>query len=847
MTGAMRVLIVDDNPDDRALAARELAGEFPDIHTIEIGDATAFETALEGGGFDLVITAFRLGWSDGLSVFRELKYRYPEIPVIMFTGAGSEEIAVEAMRVGLDDYVLKGPEHVVGLPVAATSVLDHAGERQARRQAEEALRSSEAHLRALFASMSDAIFVLDRDGRYLEIAPTRPELLYRPADEVLGKTVHEIFAPEQADHFLEAIRRALDTRSTVEVEYMLGIRGTDMWFAASISPMLEDSVVWVARDVTERKRAEAALHESEERFRVALENSPVVVFNQDKELRYTWVYNPHPGLVAETALGKTDAELLPAEDAARLAEIKRRVLDTGVAAREEVRTIIGGQAFFYDLTVEPLRDVTGNIIGVTCASADITERKQAEEALRQSERRYDTFINATDDLAFLKDDQLRYRIVNTANAEFLGRPVEDIIGRTDQELMPPEAAEACRRSDLLTLAQQGVVVTEEQVGGRVYELHKFPVLLEGSRPGVGGWARDITDRRKAEEALRESEELFRTSFENATTGVALVGTDGRFLRANPRLCELLGYTEEELQQVTFNDVTHSEDKEIGAAFLVAALSGETSSASYEKRYVHKDGHVVWIHASTALVRDAAGEPRFFIGHLRDITERKRAEEALRRSEGRIRELLGHLFRAQEEERARIAGDIHDDSIQVMTAVGLRLDTLQRRLTDPEALESLQPLGETVTSAIARLRHLMFELRPRVLDEDGLALALRVYLDHMSEQVQIEYTLSNSLEEEPALTVRTVLYRIAQEALVNIRKHANAAHVDVVLEPREAGYAVKITDDGSGFEVSTEPALPGHLGLAAMRERAEMVGGWCWIESTPGEGTTVEFWVPAEVD
>jgi PAS domain S-box-containing protein len=847
MTADLRVLIVDDNPADRALATRELAGEFPDIRAIEVADATTFETAVERGSFELVITEFRLAWSDGLSVFRELKYRYPEIPVIMFTGAGSEEIAVEAMRAGLDDYVLKSPDHVVRLPVVVAAALERAGERQARRRAEESLRSSEAHLRALFASMSDAIFVLDRDGRYLEIAPTRPELLYRPADEVLGKTVHEIFAPEQADHFLEAIRRALDTRSTVEVEYMLGIRGTDMWFAASISPMLEDSVVWVARDVTERKRAEAALHESEERFRVALENSPVVVFNQDKELRYTWVYNPHPGLVAETALGKTDAELLPAEDAARLAEIKRRVLDTGVAAREEVRTIIGGQAFFYDLTVEPLRDVTGNIIGVTCASADITERKQAEEALRQSERRYDTFINATDDLAFLKDDQLRYRIVNTANAEFLGRPVEDIIGRTDQELMPPEAAEACRRSDLLTLAQQGVVVTEEQVGGRVYELHKFPVLLEGSRPGVGGWARDITDRRKAEEALRESEELFRTSFENATTGVALVGTDGRFLRANPRLCELLGYTEEELQQVTFNDVTHSEDKEIGAAFLVAALSGETSSASYEKRYVHKDGHVVWIHASTALVRDAAGEPRFFIGHLRDITERKRAEEALRRSEGRIRELLGHLFRAQEEERARIAGDIHDDSIQVMTAVGLRLDTLQRRLTDPEALESLQPLGETVTSAIARLRHLMFELRPRVLDEDGLALALRVYLDHMSEQVQIEYTLSNSLEEEPALTVRTVLYRIAQEALVNIRKHANAAHVDVVLEPREAGYAVKITDDGSGFEVSTEPALPGHLGLAAMRERAEMVGGWCWIESTPGEGTTVEFWVPAEVD
>ena len=167
MTADLRVLIVDDNPADRALATRELAGEFPDIRAIEVADATTFETAVERGSFELVITEFRLAWSDGLSVFRELKYRYPEIPVIMFTGAGSEEIAVEAMRAGLDDYVLKSPDHVVRLPVVVAAALERAGERQARRRAEESLRSSEAQQRALFASMSDAIYDLDRDGRYL--------------------------------------------------------------------------------------------------------------------------------------------------------------------------------------------------------------------------------------------------------------------------------------------------------------------------------------------------------------------------------------------------------------------------------------------------------------------------------------------------------------------------------------------------------------------------------------------------------------------------------------------------------------------------------------------------------
>jgi len=613
MTGAMHVLIVDDNPDDRALAARELAGEFPDIHVIEVADATDFETALERGGFELVITEFRLGWSDGLSALRELKYRYPEIPVIMFTGAGSEEVAVEAMRVGLDDYVLKGREHVVGLPVAATSVLERAGERQARRRAEEALQQHRAMLLRSQRMAHVGSWVFDPVSRQIEWS----EEMYR-------------------------------------------IYGLD---PAAGSPSFSQNRALIHLD--DRERFEAA---------------------------------------AQLAL----------------------------------------------TTTTPFQI----------------------------------------ELRILRPDGTIRHFVSWCEVE---------LNQTD-----------------------------------------------GSRRLVGT-SQDITERKRAEEALRESEELFRTSFENAIIGIALVDTDGRFLRGNRTLCELLGYTKEELEQLTFTDVTHSEDKDIGASFMASALSGGVSSASYEKRYIHKDGHVIWVHASIALVRDATGEPEYFIGHVRDISEGKRAEEELRHSEGRIRELLGHLFRAQEEERARISGDIHDDSIQVMTAVGLRLEALRRRLTDPEALESLQLLGETVTSAIARLRHLMFELHPRVLDEDGLAPALRVYLDHMSEQVQIEYTLANRLEEEPALTVRTVLYRIAQEALVNIRKHANAARVEVVLEPREAGYAVRITDDGSGFDVgAAERTLPGHLGLAAMRERAEMVGGWWRIESTPGEGTTVEFWVPTEM-
>jgi PAS domain S-box-containing protein len=399
------------------------------------------------------------------------------------------------------------------------------------------------------------------------------------------------------------------------------------------------------------------------------------------------------------------------------------------------------------------------------------------------------------------------------------------------------------------LAQQGVVVTEEQVGGRVYELHKFPVLLEGSRPGVGGWARDITDRRKAEEALRESEERLKAIFEVLPVGVSILDAKRQPVYANPALARILDISQEGLIRGDHmgRSYLRSDGTPMSAGEFASALAVTEGRAVHdvETGVVKEDGQVTWVSVSAAPV---AFPDWSVVVVTSDITERKWAEEELRHSHERIRDLLGHLIRAQEEERARMAADIHDDSIQVMSAVGMRLEALRRRLHDPEALEGLKPLEETVTSAIARLRHLMFELRPRALDEEGLAPALRVYLDDLSEQTRIGCTLANRLGEEPSAAARTVLYRIAQETLVNVRKHANAKRVDVVLEPRAGGYAVKITDDGSGFDLSAaEQTLPGHLGLASMRQRAETAGGWWRIESTPGSGTTVEFWVPAEAD
>jgi signal transduction histidine kinase len=206
-------------------------------------------------------------------------------------------------------------------------------------------------------------------------------------------------------------------------------------------------------------------------------------------------------------------------------------------------------------------------------------------------------------------------------------------------------------------------------------------------------------------------------------------------------------------------------------------------------------------------------------------------------------LLAKLVRAQEEERKRIAGDIHDDPVQKIVAAGMRLQLIRKQIGDPDVRASLDKLLESIRGSIHSLRHLIFELRPAVLEREGLGAALREHVERLDGDLRFE--LDDRLSGEPPGDLRVLLYRIAQEALANIRKHAQASTVRVLLTERQGGYLVEIHDDGVGFNPPEMlRSAPGHLGLSSMRERAELAGGWCKIHSLAGGGATVEIWLPA---
>jgi signal transduction histidine kinase len=223
-------------------------------------------------------------------------------------------------------------------------------------------------------------------------------------------------------------------------------------------------------------------------------------------------------------------------------------------------------------------------------------------------------------------------------------------------------------------------------------------------------------------------------------------------------------------------------------------------------------------------------------------EREETTIRLRRAETERGTLIRHLTRAKEEERGRIAEEIHDDTVQTLVAVQMRLQALGVRATDETSSEMLAELGRVTAGSIGRLRTLMFELRSDLLDRYGLAGMLRELLRRTEEQFGIGFRVADRLQSEPGPEARANAYRIAQEAIANVRKHARASMIRVTLDARDGGVMVTVEDDGRGFDVAAVPPCE-HAGLRFMRERADRAGGWFEAASGDGLGTTITAWIP----
>ncbi len=389
MCEPLRILLIDDSADDRLLTICELRREFADLRVEEITGAKGFAQALEKGAFDLVITDYQLLWSHGLAVLSAVKDAYPDLPVIMFTAAGSEEIAVEAMKGGLDDYVLKSHKHFVRLSGAVRSALERARDRQS-------LKESEEKYRKLTEIANDAIFLADAEtGIILEVNKRAEKMLGMTAAEIVGLHQTEIHPKDEAQRYVELFEdRVKGGRGIVKDLYVCHRDGRKIPVEISVSFIELGGrriCQGIFRDMTEHKLAEEGLKESEERFRSLSENAPDIIYCLGVDGSFTYV-NPAweklLGHTREEVLGKHFTDFAKSEDAKHYVTTFESIRDRNETLTFVIGTLIhkDGASLLFNLSGAPNFDSKGMVAGIVGVLKDITEHRRLEAQLLRTEK-----------------------------------------------------------------------------------------------------------------------------------------------------------------------------------------------------------------------------------------------------------------------------------------------------------------------------------------------------------------------------------------------------------------------------------------------------------------------------
>jgi len=353
---------------------------------------------------------------------------------------------------------------------------------------------------------------------------------------------------------------------------------------------------------------------------------------------------------------------------------------------------------------------------------------------------------------------------------------------------------------------------------------------------------DITERKRAEEALHESEKSFRTLFEGAYDAIWVHDLEGNIQTANKAAAELSGYPLQELLRMNVKSFLGDESLNLAREVGRKLAQHQYVDTPYELRLIRKDGSEAICMVSTNLIT-SGGEPKGFHNIARDVTQEKRMQENLRY-------YLQEITRAQDEERKRIARELHDDTAQVLGSLSRQLDNFVRKKHGlaPSEVLFLKDLQAQLNRGVQSVHRFVQDLRPSLLDDLGLIPALRSLVKDLQEYDGIGTSLKVlGGERRFSPEVESLLFRIVQEALNNIRRHAQASEAEVVMEFAGDKVKVTISDNGRGFELSGGvDGLPrsGKLGLAGMQERARLLGGTLKVKSTPGKGTTLIVEVPS---
>ena len=516
----------------------------------------------------------------------------------------------------------------------------------------EALRESEALYRLLADNSTDLISKHTPEGIYTYASPASKALLGYEPEEIIGHSAYDFFHPDDLKEISESHSNILEDRDTYTVSYRIQCKeGEYRWFETTSRAVRDETsgevreLIAVSRDVTVRLRIEAGLQEAEHRFRTLVERVPAVIYTgYDLETPGSTRYvSPQ----VESLLGYAPEdfienpglwrEILHPEDRDRVLAEVAHAAASGEMFDTEYRMVTrdSREVWIQDEAVL-VRDGRGNPRFWQGIKLDVTEQKHTEAQLRASGDRIANILESTTDAFFALDHQRRFIFLNERAEQVLQRPREELLG-ADVGTAFPESPGSRFYAECRNAVVSGEEVHFEEFYaplGKWFEVHAYP-----SEEGLAIYFRDVTERRQSEKQLREAEERFRSAFDNTPVGMALVGLEGRYLQVNRAFRELLGYTEEELLGKTYMDLTYAEDYETSRSYARQIDSGALDNYTLEKRYVHAGGYPVWVSLSISLVKDAAGDPLYYVAQIQGIEERKQAEAALRNDTERLAAII----------------------------------------------------------------------------------------------------------------------------------------------------------------------------------------------------------------
>jgi PAS domain S-box-containing protein len=729
----------------------------------------------------------------------------------------------------------------------------------ARKEAERELRHQKEILQTIFDHIPMMISFVDQDHRLQLVNREWERTLGWKFEDIRGQDADVIVKENYPDpEALEQARHFIDNSEAEWVDFKTLVRGNRLIDTSwAILHLSDGTSIGIGQDISARKQAERELRKQKEILQTIFDYIPVMINFVDENHQLKLVNREWEEKLGWTLEEVNSQNLHVLELNYPDPEYRAKVLDFVLHSHAEwadfKTTVRDGRVIDTSWAMLNLSDGTGIGIG-----QDISKRKRAEEALRESEERFRQLAENIHDLFWIKTpDFKRVLYLSPAYESVVGRPPQTRY--QDQDYQPfldiihPEDRE--KMEQIIRREAQDQFDVEFRIirpDGAVRWIRDrgFPIRDQNGKVyRIAGIAHDITERRLAEEALRDSEERFRQLAENIHEVFWLRSPDfKKLLYVSPMYEKICGRTCESLYAAGPNPVgIHPEDS---AWFneMLKNIAGREFEIEY--RIVTTAGDVRWMRDRGFPIRNQSGEIYRMGGVAEDITDRKEAEQRLKASSERLRALSASLQDAREQEATRIAHQIHDDMGGILTGLRWELEALEKMIRVPADEAHLQAMQDKLTTMVGLtdttinvVRRIASELRPSILDDLGLVEAIEWQTQQFQARTGIECHCHCTLQSDDVGDQQsTAVFRIVQEALTNILRHAQATRVGVAMSEEHGALVLTVTDNGRGITEAEKHSRQA-LGLLGMQERAHLIGGRVDIVGAPATGTTLHVRVP----